>query len=124
MRSILERERFALPMMNALYTRCLYYIGLLMDVFLVGIVLFSARGVPPSVIAFFGYVVLAARAYLFLLGTIFKAFCSDRMLLYGMEFAGAGALAAAYGSRFVGVLLICVAFGFQLSNRSLSTEAT
>ena len=67
------RERFELPMMNVLYTRYLPYLGLLMDAFLFVIVLFSGNSVPASAVAVFGYVVLAARAYLFLLGTIFKS---------------------------------------------------
>ena len=95
-----------------------------MDAFLLSIVIFSSWGVPAGVVAVFAYVVLASRAYLFLLGTIVKRFQSERMLLYGIEFAGAGALAAAYGSRVSGVVLICVGFVLQLCNRPLSAEVT
>src|SRR5438552_13317549 len=97
--SSVEKELVELPMMNAIYSRYLWYLGLLMHLFLFGIVLFAKSATQAGVVAFFGYAVLAGRAYLFLAGTIFKSLRSDRMLLYGMEFAGAGALAAANGSR-------------------------
>lgn len=124
MHAILERKCLELPMIDALYTRYLWYLSLLMDAFLLGIVLFSSSGVPANVVAVFGYVVLATRAYLFLLGTIFKRFHSERMMLYGIEFAGAGALVAAHGSQISGVVLICVGFAFQLCNRPLPVEVT
>jgi hypothetical protein len=122
--SVLETECFELPLMNTLYTRYLWYLSLLMDAFLLSIVLFSSWGVPAGVVAVFAYVALASRAYLFLLGTIVKRFQSERMMLYGVEFAGAGAFAAAYGSQVSGVVLICAGFVLQLCNRPLSAEVT
>lgn len=95
------------------YARYFFYVGLLMDLFLVATILFHERSVASGMVALYGYGLLAGRAYVFLLGTIFKSLRSDRMLLYGMEFSGAGALAASYGNRTVGVLLICAAFVFQ-----------